>query len=44
MGLLRGMPTDVTRTMYQQAPSIFNQIAGPAMMGLGGLMFGGGGR
>ena len=44
MGLLRGVPTDATRTMYQQAPSIFNQIAGPAMMGLGGLMFGGGSK
>jgi hypothetical protein len=40
MGILRGFPTDATRTMYQQAPSIFNQIAGAGMMGIGGL-FGG---
>jgi hypothetical protein len=40
MGILRGLPTDASRSMYQQAPSIFNQIAGAGMMGVGGL-FGG---
>jgi hypothetical protein len=41
MGILRGIPaTGQTSTMYQQAPSIFNQIAGAGMMGIGGL-FGG---
>jgi hypothetical protein len=40
MGILRGLPTDASRSMYQQAPSIFNQIAGAGMMGIGGL-FGG---
>jgi hypothetical protein len=40
MGILRGLPTDASRSMYQQAPSIFNQIAGASMMGVGGL-FGG---
>lgn len=40
-GILRGLPaTGQTSTMYQQPASIFNQIAGAGMMGIGGL-FGG---
>lgn len=40
MGILRGIPTTASRTIYEQSPSIFNQIAGAGMMGIGGL-FGG---
>ena len=41
MGILRGIPaTGQTSTFYQQPASVFNQIAGAGMMGVGGL-FGG---
>lgn len=41
MGILRGIPaTGQTSTLYQQPASIFNQIAGAGMVGVGGL-FGG---
>jgi hypothetical protein len=44
MGILRGLPaTGQTSTFYQQPASIFNQIAGAGMMGIGGL-FGGMGQ
>jgi len=44
MGILRGLPaTGQTSTFYQQPASIFNQVAGAGMMGIGGL-FGGMGQ
>jgi hypothetical protein len=44
MGILRGLPaTGQTSTFYQQPASVFNQIAGAGMMGLGGLFGGTGG-
>lgn len=46
MGILRGIPaTGQTSTLYQQPASIFNQIAGLGMLGVGGLFGGlGGGK
>jgi hypothetical protein len=43
MGILRGIPTDASRSLYTQPASIFNQVAGAGMMGIGGL-FGGMGQ
>lgn len=43
MGILRGFPTDASRSLYTQPASIFNQVAGAGMMGIGGL-FGGMGQ
>lgn len=45
MSILRGIPTGSTiQSMYQQPASVFNQIAGLGMMGIGGLFGGLGGR
>jgi hypothetical protein len=43
MGILRGIPTVSSRSFYEQPASIFNQVAGAGMMGIGGL-FGGMGQ
>jgi hypothetical protein len=43
MGILRGFPTDASKSMYQQPANLFNQIAGAGMMGIGGLFGGTGG-
>jgi len=43
-GILRGLPaTGQSQTMYQQPPSMFSQIAGLGLMGMGGLFGGIGG-
>lgn len=44
MGILRGIPaTGQVSTLYQQAPSMWNQIAGAGIMGMGSLFGGLGG-